>query len=189
MKQTKTLRRAIVPVVALFVLLLTVFGAKKVGAATTVVVPVTERLAHSELFSKDPTFSLEKSASWINIREYSPSSFRIYADYNPGKGRIGYVYLKRQGVVVTKYKVIQQGYATITVGPGKGSTSFIGKDAGQTLSVSGTTNPWFSFYCPNAYNFRIDYSANTSGHSRYRYVYVKEGSTLVTTYEILQESN
>lgn len=185
MKQTNTLRRALVSVLAVMVLVLTAFGTKQVDAASTIVVALPQSGGTSQKFFRDPSFSLEKDSSWITIKASSASDFTINASANStGKGRIGYVYVKRQGSVVTTYKVIQPGTTTISVDGFKGSTSTFGKNSNQTLYVSVS---WITLYCPNNYNFRMDYAANTTGSTRTGCVYVKEGSNIITTYKITQK--
>jgi uncharacterized repeat protein (TIGR02543 family) len=176
-----------VSVLAVIVLVLTVFGVNQVDAASTINVTFSQSGGTSSTYSRDPSFSLEKSAGWITISTSSPSNFTIKASSNTtGKGRIGYVYVKRQGSVVTTYKIVQSGSTNLSVGIAKGSTSTYGKNSNQSISVSGS---WITIYRPNDYNFRIDYSANTTGSTRTGYVYVKEDSTTFTTYKITQSSS
>ena len=197
MKQINVLRIVAVPVMTLIVLMLSVLGAKEVDAAPTVEVVLSGLVGSesSRTFSKDPTFTLETSASWIKIKTPSPTTFKFCAVNNIGKGRVGYVYLKRQGVVVTTFKVSQKGFTTIKVGASKGSTSFIAKAPGQTIYYfkRGGTNSFLSAYqLPNKLYFRIDYTANTTGKPRIDYMYVLEGpagSQILEIYEIIQEAN
>ncbi len=186
MKQTSALRRAFVPALAVMFLVLMVFGVNQVEAASPIVVTLSQSGGTSATYSRDPSFSLEKDSSWITISTSSPSAFTIKASSNStGKGRIGYVYVKRQGSVVTTYKVVQPGSTNLSVGIAKGSSSTYSKNSNQSVSASGS---WITIYSPNNYNFRIDYSANTTGSTRIGYVYVKEGSTKFTTYKITQSS-
>ncbi len=187
MKQTNALQRAFVPVLVVMFLVLMVVGVNQVEAASNYTVTFSQSGGTSTTYYRDPSFSLEKSASWITISTSSPSAFTIKASSNStGKGRIGYVYVKRQGSVVTTYTIIQPGSTNLSVGIAKGSTSTYGKNSNQSISVSGN---WITIYRPNDYNFRIDYSANTTGSTRTGYVYVKEGSTIFTTYKITQSSS
>ena len=74
----------------------------------------------------------------------------------------------------------------ISVGIEKGSSPTYGKTSNQSVSRSGS---WITLYQPNNYNFRIDYSANTTGSIRTGYVYVKEGTKTVKTYKITQSAS
>jgi uncharacterized repeat protein (TIGR02543 family) len=158
---------------------------KPVEAGTTVVT-LSQSGGTSQKFSRDPSFSLDKDSSWITIKTSSPSDFTISASSNStGKGRIGYVYVKRQGVTVNTYKIIQPGTTSLSVGPAKGSTSTYSKNSNQSVT---TSYSWITLYKPNDYNVRMDYAANTTGSTRTGYVYVKEGSTIITTYKITQSA-
>ena len=187
MKHSNALIRATVSVLAVIVLALTVFGVKQVNAASTIKVAFSQSGGTSTTYYRDPSFSLERSASWITIKTSSASAFTISTTNNTtGKGRIGYVYLKRQGSsLVTTYKVIQEGTANLSVSGSKGSTLTYGKEAAQTVTTSCN---WITIYKPNDYNFRIDYSANNTGSSRTGYVYLKDGTATVTIYKITQSA-
>ena len=186
MRFSKQFKRAFLSVVAALVFAtMLVADLKPVEAGTT---PITfsQSGGTSQKYSRDPSFSLEKDSSWITIKTSSPSDFTISASSNStGKGRIGYVYVKRQGSVVTTYKIIQQGSTNLSVGPAKGSTSTYSKNSNQTVTTSCS---WITLYKPNAYNVRMDYAANTTGSTRTGYVYVKEGTTTFTTYKITQSA-
>lgn len=184
MKQTNVLRRAFMPVLAMIVFVLTMSGVKQVNAASTINVTLPQSGGTSSTYSRDPSFALEPSAGWITTTATSLSNFTIKASSNStGKGRIGYVYVKRQGSVVTTYRIVQPGSTNLSVSVAKGNTSTYSKNSDQSVSSSCS---WITLYKPNNYNFRIDYSANTTGSTRTGYVYVKEGSTTFTTYKITQ---
>ena len=184
MKQTNVLRRAFMPVLVMIVFVLTMSGVKQVNAASTINVTLPQSGGTSSTYSRDPSFALEPSAGWITTTATSLSNFTIKASSNStGKGRIGYVYVKRQGSVVTTYRIVQPGSTNLSVSVAKGNTSTYSKNSDQSVSSSCS---WISLYRPNNNTFRIDYSANTTGSTRTGYVYVKEGSTTFTTYKIMQ---
>lgn len=186
MKQLSALKRASVSVMAVIVLMLTVFGLKQVDAASTVTLTMSQSGETSKTYYKETSCTLTKDSSWITIKSSSNNDYAIKVSANStGKGRIGYVYLKRQGAVITTYKVIQPGSTNLSVGPAAGKTATYGKNYNQNVT---TNSNWITLYKPNGYNFRMDYSANTTGSTRTGYVYVKEGSTIITTYKITQSA-
>ena len=186
MRLSKQFKKAFMSVLASLVFATMMIADLKPVEAATTTITFSQSGGTSSKYSRDPSFSLEKDSSWITIKTSSPSDFTISASSNStGKGRIGYVYVKRQGSVVTTYKIIQQGSTNLSVGPAKGSTSTYSKNSNQTVTTSCS---WITLYKPNDYNVRMDYAANTTGSTRTGYVYVKEGSTIFTTYKITQSA-